>query len=122
MCILLYRQTHVDIFFVDWEKPRMGNDGPHPISVWRRLFVANEWNERSNLRISSLTASLLLTLMALVGFGYLYAAKPEVGCVAVATALTTYVSNHIFDTLHTQTYICGQKYTRIHIYTHIYVC
>ena len=79
MCILLYRQTHVDIFFVDWEKPRMGNDGPHPISVWRRLFVANEWNERSNLRISSLTASLLLTLMALVGFGYLYAAKPEVG-------------------------------------------
>lgn len=48
---LLYTQTNVDIFFVDWEKARgqLGNKSM-PISIWRTYFVANEWNELQAMR------------------------------------------------------------------------
>lgn len=47
---ILWRQTHYDIFFVDWEKSKLtigpsGNKEAAPVSVWRTLFVANEWEE-----------------------------------------------------------------------------
>jgi meckelin len=52
MIHILYRQSTVDLFFVDWEKTR-GKLMPRgqekaanaPISVWRSLFAVNEWNE-----------------------------------------------------------------------------
>lgn len=44
--------THsVDVFFIDWEKPRRvlakggGREEAAPVSAWRTLLVANEWNE-----------------------------------------------------------------------------
>lgn len=49
---LVWRQTHADVFFIDWEKPRgrlvtRGGEKPvnAPVSVWRVLMCANEWNE-----------------------------------------------------------------------------
>jgi len=48
----------VDIFFLDWEKPRRvlakggGREEPGPISAWRRLLVANEWNELQTARMT----------------------------------------------------------------------
>ena len=62
---MVWKQTHADIFFIDWEKPRGGGSGSggggggggriatsashtrtsSPVSVWRLFFVANEWNE-----------------------------------------------------------------------------
>lgn len=41
----------VDVFFLDWEKPRRvlakggGKEEAAPVSCWRTLLVANEWNE-----------------------------------------------------------------------------
>lgn len=41
----------VDVFFLDWEKPRRvlakggGREEAAPVSCWRTLLVANEWNE-----------------------------------------------------------------------------
>lgn len=49
---MIWTQTSIDIFFIDWEKPRgsssensESNRSDAPISIWRTYFVANEWNE-----------------------------------------------------------------------------
>ena len=62
---ILYSQIYVDIFFIDWERPRGsisvgvgGGDGrgqqgggvASPVSVMRTLFVANEWREIQTIR------------------------------------------------------------------------
>ena len=60
MLDILYVQTHHDLFFIDWEQPRTVATGAEderdvestsgrtkkgevPVSVWRTIFVANEW-------------------------------------------------------------------------------
>lgn len=50
-------QCTVDIFFIDWEKPKgavgMKSDGTkkeNPVSIWRTYFAANEWNEIQTCR------------------------------------------------------------------------
>ena len=52
MVWLLWFQSQVDIFLLDWERPRTGNQtgGENvvtvaPVSIWRTYFIANEWNE-----------------------------------------------------------------------------
>lgn len=51
LAALLWRQVRVDVFFIDWEKPRRvlakggGREDLAPISCWRTLLAANEWNE-----------------------------------------------------------------------------
>ena len=50
----------VDIFFVDWERPRgkISSSGDAkqqvqsetPVSIWRTYFIANEWNEIQTTR------------------------------------------------------------------------
>lgn len=50
---LLWFQSQVDIFLLDWERPRAANQtggGENvvaiaPVSIWRTYFIANEWNE-----------------------------------------------------------------------------
>jgi hypothetical protein len=60
----------VDIFFLDWEKPRRilakggGREEPGPISAWRTLLVANEWNELQTLRFTCPTFTLLTAVRA----------------------------------------------------------
>lgn len=55
---LVARQSAIDIFFLDWEKPRRvmlrggGREAPAPVSCWRTLFIANEWNELQSERIT----------------------------------------------------------------------
>ncbi|MEJ1279625.1 transmembrane protein 67 [Cricetulus griseus] len=52
----LISQITIDIFFIDWERPKgkvlkavEGEGGVRsatvPVSIWRTYFVANEWNE-----------------------------------------------------------------------------
>ena len=59
-------QTCLDIFFVDWERARRvvprggGREEAAPVSCWRTLFVANEWNELQTLRLTSPAFSLFL--------------------------------------------------------------
>lgn len=71
MRLLCFGPSHsVDIFFLDWEKPRRilakggGREEPGPISAWRTLLVANEWNELQTLRFTCPTFTLLTAVRA----------------------------------------------------------
>jgi meckelin len=51
-------QCNYDIFFLDWEKPRatttpQGQMMNAPVSAWRKMFIANEWNELQTERLTS---------------------------------------------------------------------
>lgn len=48
---LILRISSIDLFFIDWEKPKYFEENASAkISVWRNLFIANEFNELSNWR------------------------------------------------------------------------
>ena len=75
---MLYSQIFVDIFFIDWERPRgtvnLNRDGKHqnvasPVSIMRTLFVANEWRELQTTRRIKPTLQIILVLffMKVVG-------------------------------------------------------
>eukprot|EP00899_Mesostigma_viride_P010701 jgi/Mesvir1/19632/Mv09918-RA.1 len=69
---MVHSQTSYDIFFIDWERPRttVSSTGAReyaPVSVWRTLFVANEWNEMQCQRKTSLPFSLVILTFLLWG-------------------------------------------------------
>nr|XP_054374646.1 meckelin isoform X4 [Pongo abelii] len=77
----LISQITVDIFFIDWERPKgkvlkavEGEGGVRsatvPVSIWRTYFIANEWNEIQTVRkINSLFQVLtVLFFLEVVGF------------------------------------------------------
>lgn len=80
-------QCTIDIFFIDWEKPRTRNlqngdaEKPkeEPVSIWRTYFVANEWNEIQTLRKMNHTFTIVVVLFFLhvVGFGYVATMDPN---------------------------------------------
>lgn len=59
--VLIYRQTNIDIFFIDWENSRTGED----VSIWRTYFLANEFQEIQTNRRIHLTLQLFLVLFLL---------------------------------------------------------
>lgn len=80
---IIWKQTSCDIFFVDWEKPRgkvasKRGDGTKsrfaPVSVWRTIFMANEWNEIQTCRKYNVTFTLLLLGALLIGADLQYLA------------------------------------------------
>jgi len=81
---LVIRQTTVDIFFIDWERPKSGrmNDdltlqkknnnnkilslgNTKNISAWRTCFIANEFNEIQTFRRIRVSFHLLFALFLL---------------------------------------------------------
>jgi meckelin len=77
---LIWRQISIDIFFIDWERPRahsstiqplsqltntVPDNSEQPISIWRTYFVANEWNEIQTTRKINLFFHLVLTVFVL---------------------------------------------------------
>ncbi|XP_060249494.1 meckelin isoform X5 [Ovis aries] len=81
----LISQITIDIFFIDWERPKgkvlkavEGEGGVRsatvPVSIWRTYFVANEWNEIQTVRkINPLFQVLtVLFLLEIVFFGVFY--------------------------------------------------
>lgn len=60
---MVWRQMTVDIFLIDWERPRATKDNNQPVSIWRTYFVANEWNEIQSHRRTSLTIQLICTVL-----------------------------------------------------------
>ena len=46
---LLFTQANVDIFLLDWERPKP-TSASSAVSVWRTYLVANEWNELQSRR------------------------------------------------------------------------
>ncbi|KAL4617058.1 meckelin [Arapaima gigas] len=86
----LVSQLSVDIFFIDWERPRgkvmKTVDGagetkniPSPVSIWRTYFVANEWNEIQTIRKINPTFQVVAVLFFLevVGFSNLALRDPS---------------------------------------------
>ena len=69
---LIQWQTNYDIFFLDWERPRTssapnGKMDASPVSAWRKMFIANEWNELQSQRVTSRELTLLLMVLFLEG-------------------------------------------------------
>jgi len=84
---LIGRQVSVDIFFVDWEKPKAGSviqapneenlnasngggsagnvEDKQSVSIWRSYFVANEWNEIQSVRKINMALQIVFTLLLL---------------------------------------------------------
>lgn len=54
---LVWEQTSMDVFLIDWERPRDG-----PPSVWRTLLIANEFNEIQTYRKVPYEMTLLIVL------------------------------------------------------------
>jgi len=77
---MLYRQCCVTIFFIDWESSqgrRAGHDGTTakcPVSTWRQLFVANEFNRLQTARLVSFEFTCIWVAALMVGFDLQYAA------------------------------------------------
>ncbi|KAJ3100774.1 Meckelin [Phlyctochytrium planicorne] len=81
----LRQQCNVDVFFLDWEKSKgkllmNGNElspSAAPVSVWRSIFMANQWNSLQTYR--RINAALLLICMFFVldGLSIKYAATPQ---------------------------------------------
>ena len=66
---LVLDQCSVDIFFIDWERARASSTRHRaPVSVWRTLFVANEWNELQTARKTNINFVLLCMAFVLVGY------------------------------------------------------
>ncbi|EDV25938.1 uncharacterized protein TRIADDRAFT_55538 [Trichoplax adhaerens] len=90
---IIWTQTSIDIFFIDWEKPR-GSAGENsesnranvPISIWRTYFVANEWNEIQTMRKIENTFLIFAVLFFLevAGFKNLATNNPATGVVTTA--------------------------------------
>ncbi|KAL1449101.1 hypothetical protein WDU94_000334 [Cyamophila willieti] len=76
---LVYKQISVDIFFIDWERPRPSNAAQQPVSIWRTYFIANEWNEIQSKRKTSTLVQILTTLylIKISGLEHLALAQPE---------------------------------------------
>ncbi|XP_072250427.1 meckelin [Leuresthes tenuis] len=77
----LILQVTVDIFLIDWERPRSKatrtvhaagetKRDPSPVSIWRTYFVANEWNELQTIRKISPTFQIMAVLFFLEVLGF----------------------------------------------------
>eukprot|EP00042_Codosiga_hollandica_P036955 m.287014 g.287014 ORF g.287014 m.287014 type:complete len:974 (+) comp55006_c0_seq2:130-3051(+) len=71
--LLIYEQTNVDVFLIDWEKPRVraaesSTDtlASPPVSIWRTYLIANEWNELQSFRKIDVKFLLFAVLFFLV--------------------------------------------------------
>ncbi|KDO27283.1 hypothetical protein SPRG_07532 [Saprolegnia parasitica CBS 223.65] len=73
----VYDQASIEMFFLDWEEPRGTPENPSPVSIWRTILVANEWNELQTARGSSLPLTLLGLLWLLLGCEYANLASPQ---------------------------------------------
>ncbi|XP_068789138.1 meckelin isoform X2 [Struthio camelus] len=80
----LVSQLTIDIFFIDWERPKgkvlkavegegVIKSAAAPVSIWRTYFIANEWNEIQTVRkINPLFQVLaVLFFLEVVGFSNL---------------------------------------------------
>ncbi|XP_015806099.1 meckelin isoform X2 [Nothobranchius furzeri] len=77
----LFLQVSVDIFLIDWERPRTKSSrsvpateetrhNSAPVSIWRTYFVANEWNELQTVRKISPTFQIVAVLFFLEVLGF----------------------------------------------------
>lgn len=75
-CInMIWKQCRADIFFLDWE-PQLKNK-QNKVSVWRTLFVANEWAELQTTRKLDINFNLFWLAFFLIALDQQYVASPQ---------------------------------------------
>lgn len=96
----IYTQTQSQLFLIDWEKPRakvidVDSAKPQnaPISIWRTILVANEWNKLQVVRRTSFGITVVVLLLLLYGCDLRSAAIPiprsQMKHLAAVSALST---------------------------------
>jgi len=90
----IYQQLQVDVFFVDWEKPKENENNVQDdegsaapggsiggVSVWRKLFAANKWNDLQSIRQINVPLTLFFMIFLMepsgIGLKYLATAQPD---------------------------------------------
>ena len=69
---IYFEQSQLDIFFIDWETPkryRFGESFQEGVNPWRRLYLANEFNELQGQKHLNSEGVLLLFICLADGFG-----------------------------------------------------
>ncbi|OWZ21326.1 Transmembrane protein [Phytophthora megakarya] len=96
----VYRQAKLELFFIDWEKPRatiMDIDSAKPthapVSVWRMILVVNEWNKLQTVRKTSLRFTLVFVLFLLYGCNFRMLSLPVPRAQMQYVTLTTTASS-----------------------------
>jgi meckelin len=78
---MLIRQATADIFLIDWESPRSSDPESgikkSSVSVWRKLFITNEWNDLQKEQSISIELTLFLILFFLRGLSLEYLATQQ---------------------------------------------
>lgn len=96
---LVWKQTSIQIFLIDWEKPKVmatldtPTTTPTSVSIWRTYFVANEWNEIQTLRKINSFLVLVITVLFLEVIGLKNIAERVPGS-HVTTPPTRYSAPH----------------------------
>jgi len=77
VCVLkIIEQSTVDLFFIDWETPKLYLDNKVP--VWRSIFLANEYNElQSEMRYLYPETLLIWAAFFIKGMGWEYFSKAD---------------------------------------------
>lgn len=75
IAIILYiiSMTSLDVFIIDWENPK---EDEMPVSAWRKILVANEWNRVLTVRSYSTPFTLLVMIFILQGLDLQLMATP----------------------------------------------
>ncbi len=74
---LIYKQCNVNIFFIDWERPK---DRFSEVSSWRMIMVINEWNKLQCKRNISIEFNLLAIAFFMIGldmYGKTSSSQPD---------------------------------------------
>ena len=78
---IIFEQSSMDIFAIDWETPKLFVSGSRTpklsVSPWRRLFIINKFNRLQTQKHVTPEWLLLLFLVIMEGFGYKYYALME---------------------------------------------
>ncbi|KAK9497063.1 hypothetical protein O3M35_004443 [Rhynocoris fuscipes] len=77
VAVMLWRQSTVDIFLIDWEHPRLQKGNSPFVSAWRTYFVANKWHDLQTMRKTNVILQLAATIIILKVFGVEYWAVKE---------------------------------------------
>ncbi|KAJ3067650.1 Meckelin [Podochytrium sp. JEL0797] len=88
--IRVYSQCKVSMFFFDWEKSRghlihsardssggASSSKAAPVSIWRTIFMANQWRSLQCMRKTSIEFQLVWMYFILDGMHVQYAATPQ---------------------------------------------
>jgi len=65
----IYRQSNIDLLFIDWEKPKeyfKGGEIKKGVSIWRTLLCCNEFNELQDSRYVNLEDIYIFVIFLLM--------------------------------------------------------